>query len=341
MGINKILLKGAIMIFLVVSLAHAEERRSLYDDLNQRSRFSRQTVMEGPLPDVECPPTVRIGFKAVDAGSGNSIPAFRVSRGFGYFCSENGKLENGIFYLDVQSDNLCRLSITAKNYESEVFRFDFGKLDDETKTKITRGMPDPFIIKLSPAKGSMRGRVLDAITMEPIGNVLVEISGSAVPPITEDENVIDISSGGENVVTAADGSFQIKNLRLKPAGVCTNLYFSAKGYEPKYISIKRRYWQEDLGNILLLRLATVRGVLLNKDKRPLIGETVYLLTPEEFRIGGLHKSTPRAGTDGKGNFMFKEIAPMDYIILYGSSEMDSQYLSLGPAENKFLELTRK
>lgn len=326
------LLKCAVMVFLAISLAYAEDSISIYDKLNNQFGSQSQAFTEGP--NIKCPPTIRIAFKAVDAESGSPIPVFRVTKGDYSFCSDSGELENGIYYAYEPKDALYKLFVKAENYELGFFEFDFRKLDDKTKTNLIKGTIEPFIIKLSPAKGLVRGRVLEAVTMKPLKNVSVSPLGGGVR-----NDVSDISeAGGMRVVTASDGSFQIEGLRLKPVSQSTRLCFTLEGYVNKEVNIKRSAWKEDVGDILLLRFANLSGVLLDKNKQPVVGRVVYLLTPKEFKTRDTGKLTERTNTGKQGYFTLTNIPPGDYIVLYGSSESDIQRLSLGSAENKILRL---
>jgi hypothetical protein len=354
MAISKTLLRAIVIVLLAISLVYAEESGSLYDNLNERYSHSYQTAQLGqsPVKQTECPAMVSIALKVIDADSAEIVPNLIIELIPYTACARKlGEIKDGVHSVNVPRDSLSKLSLQAAKYEPGLFKFDLNNFDEQTKNKIIQGQNQPFVIKLFLAQGIVRGRVLDANTKKPIKNVSIGVGASLKkPPFAEfdykelpfsddDRDCGDIFVSGRT--TEEDGSFILNNLRLKPAGIYTTLHFYIGGYDSKDVSIMRGHWKEDLGDVLLLRYASLKGVLFDKNKQPIVKKELWLLTPEEFKDGSILKSTKRSITNAQGSFMFNEISPKEYVIVYGSSESDNQQLSFASGENKTVTLIRQ
>lgn len=246
--------------------------------------------------------------RVVDAGTNRPVETFSciarvvhpTNNAYGAIVSR-GSFRNrtdGSFELSNISENTYIVQADADGYASS-FSDPFT---------VTQGMATPDVVVRLTQGGTLRGKVLDSYTGDPVVGAVIS---------TNENNFIDSDFtrllGGmvttamskKSAKTDKDGNF---TLDLLTPGV-----YQVRVEHDTYTPISRNDVNianggvDDFGTVLLTRGATVHGTVYSADGRPAPGLSVYL-RPTNGEIG----KSGQARTDASGRYTLKNVAAGTY-----------------------------
>ncbi len=344
---QKVLAWISLLSSPVFMCAAAYAQESLYDTLRaQPEKAPAQSVNVTK----ELLGNIAISLRAQDARTKAAILEYDVH----YAMAGGGWSQHGAF---VGSDGICSVPhlknttyifrFFAGGYESVAKTVDIGALTEKQKIDFDFMNPrkvkeygdsrkaltlEPVIVELSPAQGSIKAIVKDAVTNSPLEAVIVSV--------VEEKDMV-----GKDIVVASNeiGQWYAQKLRKLPPEEKTSVSLRKKGYLTRTIEFTRGNWQEDLGEIALTPLVSIEGVVLDVQGKAVTRAEVFLGNVREFEnlAKGLKYVAPlRALTDENGKFVFEDIEAGSYKILYGPAPEDQQKMAFSPGEHLTLTLTR-
>lgn len=179
-------------------------------------------------------------------------------------------------------------------------------------------------VRLEPATGAVAGRVVERATGRPVAGATVATY----------EWLAAFNDGQRAAATtSSDGAFRV--VGVLGAGAPLRIEVTAPGY-----LFALREWTEatrvsEVGAIEVVRAATVRGRLTDRDGRPLAQQEVELVSPGGR---GVSKSDGRsATTDADGRFVFDGLRPGDYVLV---GQRESSTIRLGEGATVTRDLMR-
>jgi hypothetical protein len=186
-------------------------------------------------------------------------------------------------------------------------------------------------VELAKGTGFILGKVIDAGGSQPVGGVIVTLTGFVEPPASPGSSSPPASSLAPSVprrvVTGPDGHFLFRDLPAARFSITT----AATGYVPggyqqnrpgataRFLDLQSNEKRGDV-QIRIWKFGAISGTVLDEAGEPAVGAAVRLFTKDVVTTAG-----PRIGAvtlvnaDDRGVFRFGSVAPGEYLVAVLSS----------------------
>ena len=329
-----------ILVLVIAAYSQAEAQTSVYEQL-ERNAGGASVVQYKTSEDTSTQGSLVIFLRAIDVETKAPITDFYGSysqdgHGFEHkFSSYSG----GIAEADMLANMGYKFVVSAEGYDNAVKKINIADIPDSLKLD-KRSYKDfskfndfihnktcALVFELTRATSSVTGKVFDDLTKSPISDVKVSVE--------QDESI--------STLTNKQGEMQIHNLKQLPPERFTDISFEKDGYIRKYISLKRDGLNNKYLEVFLTPQGKIKGSLRSSKGEVMSNRQIYLIDKSNFET--ISHSLTRykhyervATTDTQGNFMFEDVDPGEYVILFGNNEKDIQAITINPGEIKSIAL---
>jgi hypothetical protein len=318
-----------ILVFIGFVPAGAQESsRSIYEILKQRmSRFHRlgydfsgQRIPKG---------TLSARLRAVDARSGGRVEDFTVT-------FLQGEVEEYLFNNEVvilcEGREDCEIgALFPRSYRMRVAAPGYELA--QQVVEVSAGGGDSVItVPMTLATGTVKGRVYDQSTRQPVAGVVV--------------SVLDKGSGVKSCRTNQEGFFSLNGLRMNSDGEAYSLVCDS----PDHFSKEVRFFVDGSASsrqdVYLDFAPSVTGKLVDQQDNPLADEEVFLVSEHMYEswqsslIWDPQDTSFSQSTNKSGFFRFEKLLPGRYVLVYGGDDHDVAELELRGMDRLNVHLKR-
>ena len=317
-----------VLVFVGSASVGAQETpQSIYEILKQRNtrfhrlgyNFSGHKMPKG---------TLSVRLRAVDANSGVAVDDFSVTFIQGEV--EEYRFNNEVVILCGEGP-WCEIgALFPRPYTMRVAAPEYELVQRVVSLPVSG--ESVITVPLIPAAGTIKGRVYDTITRQPLAGVVV--------------SVLDQGTGVKSSRTNEEGYFLFNGLRVNVAGKEYSLVCDSPNHFSKEIYFSFDGNSSEERDVFLDFAPSVDGKLLDSQDNPLADEDVFLLSKPMYESWQRSLTWAQGGdtftqsTNKSGRFRFEKLRPGRYVLLYGKAENDVAELVVEGMDQLNVQLKR-